>query len=106
MKALNISELRMHLPSIVDEVVRSREPVVVMRYGEAMATIAPYRDSGPQSKRYPLRDTPLWLADDFDEPNPGMWDALAVAEGHAVYGRPEERPSAGSGRRRGKGAKP
>ena len=80
MKTRNISDVRNELPSIVEEVARTSEEVVVTRYGAPMVTITPCRDHGTQTKRYPLRGHPLELADDFDVPMPELWRALAVAE--------------------------
>lgn len=85
MKSLNISEVRNHLPALIEGVAQTREPVVVMRYGSPMAMIVPVRPSETAQTRYPLRGQPVTLSDDFDTPMPELWSALAVAEKPGEY---------------------
>ncbi len=83
MKTVSISEARNHLPEIVEDVAHGREALVITRYGTPQATIVPYEEPDAQKMRYPLRGHPITVAEEFDQPMPDLWDALAVAEEHA-----------------------
>ena len=85
MKTLNISEVRNHLPEIIEGVVQSNEAVVITRHGRPVASIQPFRAREGRKDRYPLRGTPITVADDFDEPMPELWSALAVIEERDEY---------------------
>ena len=91
MKSMSISEARNQLPTVVEEVAQSREACVVTRYGTPLVTIVPYTDSVSAETRYPLRGRPVAVADNFDQPMPDLWSALAVAEKHAAYTTPKPR---------------
>jgi len=43
MKKLNVSEVRNNLPSLLDEIALSNEPIVVTRHGKPVAKILPFR---------------------------------------------------------------
>ena len=105
MKTISISDARNHLPSVIEEVLRTHEHVVVVRYGTPTVAIMPFQDMRLAEDRYPLRGHPITLAEDFDEPMPNLWEALAGAEKHNAYGtQTAERALAGkSGKRRKKG---
>ena len=85
MKTVSISDARNHLPSLIEEVMKTREQVVVMRYGTPVASILPFRDMNPKANHYPLRGHPCKMAEDFNEPIPDLWEATAVAETPVVY---------------------
>jgi len=93
-KTLSISEARNHLPTVIDDVTRSNEPVVIERYGKPVATIAPFAAPESTANPYPLRGQPYTIAPDFDEPMLEIWQALAVAEEHAEYLPDRPAPSA------------
>jgi len=97
MKALSISEVRKQLPSVIDAVERSRESVVITRYGKPIASIVPFRDDQSFAAPYPLRGQPINVAVDFDEPAPELWQALAAAEDPGEYaaGRRRRSPAPG-----------
>ena len=76
MKTLNISDVRNSLPSLIEEVVQSNQDVVVTRYGKPVVRIVPFRDEADQTSCYTLRDKPIKMADDFDEPMPELWNAV------------------------------
>lgn len=76
MKTLNISDVRNSLPSVIEEVVQSNEVVVVTRYGKPIAKIVPFRNEGNHKSSYPLRGKPIKMADDFDEPEPELWNVV------------------------------
>lgn len=84
-KALNISEVRNRLPTLIEVIAQTREPVVVMRYGAPMAMIVPVARGETEQARYPLRGQPISVTDDFDDPMPDLWSALAVAEKPDAY---------------------
>ena len=67
------------------EVVRNGEVFVVTRYGKAIASIVPVRDRKGRASRYPLRQRPIVVTEDFDAPLPDMWEALAVKESRGEY---------------------
>lgn len=95
MKTISISDARNHLPSVIEEVLKTHEQVVVVRYGTPTVAIVPFRDVAPAESRHPLRGHPITLAEDFDAPMPNLWEALAVAEEHGAYGTPAKRPRKG-----------
>jgi antitoxin (DNA-binding transcriptional repressor) of toxin-antitoxin stability system len=85
MKALNISEARNSLPALVASVSATHAPVVLLRYGKPAAMIVPVLAEDAEDDPYPLRKVPITVADDFDAPTPGLWEALAVAEMPTPY---------------------
>ena len=76
MKTLSISNVRNHLPDVIDDILRTNEPVIVTRYGKPVASISSYREDMNQENAYPLRGTPITVREDFDEPTPELWQAL------------------------------
>ena len=78
MKKVNISEVRNHLPSLLDEIALSNEPIVVTRHGKPVAKILPFRKAQSKQKRYPLRDLPIRVSKDFDKPAPELWEELGT----------------------------
>lgn len=74
MRYLNISEARAKLLSLVDSV--ALEEVVITRRGEPVAKLVRYDGKTRAKNTYPLRGLPIRIADDFDEPLPGLWEAL------------------------------
>ena len=91
MKTISISDARNHLPSVIDEVVKTHEQVVVVRHGIPTAAIVPLRDVKSAENPYPLRGHPITLAEGFDAPMPNLWEAMAVAEEQGQYGTPAKR---------------
>ena len=85
MKTISISDARNHLPSVIDEVMKTHEQIVVIRHGSPIVAIMPFRDMNPEANRYPLRGHPLAVAADFNDPMPDLWDALTVKEGAGRY---------------------
>jgi prevent-host-death family protein len=76
MKAFSISEARIQLPSLIDDVAMSKETVVILRHGKPVASIVPYKKKASKSDRYPLRGVPIKVAKDFDKPMPDLWKAF------------------------------
>jgi prevent-host-death family protein len=76
-KTMSVSEIRNHLPTIVNEVKTSRETVVVTCHGKPMVRIIPYEDKTNKKSRYPLRGLPIKISKNFDEPIPELWDAIS-----------------------------
>lgn len=85
MNPMNISEARGILPTLVERVASTGVPVVLLRYGKPTAMLVPCAGKTRKSERYPLRDMPLELSADFDEPLDGLWDAARVAESGEKY---------------------
>lgn len=79
MKTLPLSEARNDLPSLVEHVSVSHEIVVITRHGKPMAQIGPVTVGKKKGKKelYPLRGIPCRMTDDFNEPMPELWNALA-----------------------------
>lgn len=104
MKTMSISDARNHLPAIVEEVMKTHEQVVVVRYGTPTVAIVPFQDVAPTQSRYSLRGHPIALAENFDDPMPNLWEALAVAEEHGGYGAEatSRRTRSGTPAKRGK----
>ncbi|MEK6210308.1 MAG: type II toxin-antitoxin system Phd/YefM family antitoxin [Pseudomonadota bacterium] len=44
MKSLNLSDAQKQLPALVEEVRRSKQRVVLTRYGKPVASIVPFQD--------------------------------------------------------------
>ena len=76
MKTLNTSDVRNSLPSVIEEVVQFNQIVVVTRYGKPVARIVPFRSDEDRTSCYTLRDKPIKIAEDFDEPMPELWNAV------------------------------
>ncbi len=76
MKKISISEVRNHLPFLLDEMAVSNEPIVVTRHGKPVAKILPFHKSQSKPERYPLRGLPIRVSKDFDKPVPELWEAL------------------------------
>ena len=76
MKTLSISEARNTLPGLLDELVRSREPVVVTRRGKPVARIVPVSLAPARSGRHPLRCVAIRMAADFNAPLTELWAAM------------------------------
>jgi antitoxin (DNA-binding transcriptional repressor) of toxin-antitoxin stability system len=85
MKELSISDVRSHLPALLKEVTRSRAAFVVTRYGKAIASIVPFQPRKECEVRYPLRNRPIAVTEDFDAPMPDLWEALTAKEGRGTY---------------------
>ncbi len=75
MKTLNISDVRKILPELLKEIQITHETVTITRYGKPIVNIVPYEDRSVGDKNYPLRNLPILLSEDFDEPLPELWDA-------------------------------
>lgn len=78
MKKVNISEVRNHLPALLDEIALSNEPIVVTRHGKPVAKILPFRKARSERERYPLRGLPIRVSKDFDKPDADLWEALGT----------------------------
>ena len=99
MKTLSISDVRNHLPALLEEVAKGSEALVVTRYGKAIASIVPFQARKESETRYPLRNRPISVAKDFDAPRPDMWEALMAKEERDEYAIRQSRST-----RRAKGA--
>lgn len=75
MKAMNISEARQRLPSLISEIVASREEVAIIKHGKPVAKLVVYTPEEEQD-HYPLRGLTFHVRGDFDAPLPDMWEAL------------------------------
>lgn len=85
MKTLSISEVRNNFTSVISDISHSHEIVVIERYGKPVASIIPFKAESIKKNLYPLRNSQIKLADDFDEPLPELWNELAVAEQSTTY---------------------
>ena len=85
MKTLSVSDVRDHLPEVINEVAQSNEAIVVSRYGKPIVSIVPFTASQAIETRYPLRGQKIAVAADFDDPTPDLWQALSVAEEPGEY---------------------
>ena len=100
MKTLSISEARNTLSTVVDSVASTRTSVVLLKHGKPAAMLVPITKSDAQANPYPLRGTPITLADDFDVPLSDMWNACAVAEEPETYCAAPEQPAQTNQKRR------
>ncbi|MFH7321514.1 type II toxin-antitoxin system Phd/YefM family antitoxin [Desulfurivibrio sp. D14AmB] len=78
MKTLSVSAARSILPSLLDDVAIRHETIVISRKGKPVARLTPIPpdESRDESAQFPLRKVGISIADDFDEPDPGQWEAL------------------------------
>lgn len=76
MKYLHILENDISLNAIINEVTENQSELVITRNGLPVARIIPWQ-TAPTTKNYPLREKPITIASDFDEPMPELWEALA-----------------------------
>lgn len=75
MKAMNISDARQCLPSLISELVASREGVTITKHGKPVAKLVVYTPEEEQN-HYPLRGLTFHVHGDFDAPLHDMWEAL------------------------------
>jgi prevent-host-death family protein len=73
-KSLTVSDARARLPALIDAI--AEEEVVITRRGKPVAKLVPYTKAKSRDNRHPLRRLPIKIAEDFDEPMPGVWEAL------------------------------
>jgi len=73
MKEYTVSEVRAKWKRIIDEVSASRR-VLVTRHGKPMAMIVPAGKRSSRKTLRPLRNLPITIAADFDEPTDGLWE--------------------------------
>ncbi len=78
MRSLSVSSARSNLPSLLDDVFIKHETIIISRKGKPVALLSPipsdtYQD---ESIRFPLRSISISIAENFDEPDPELWEAL------------------------------
>ncbi|MEW6428729.1 MAG: type II toxin-antitoxin system Phd/YefM family antitoxin [Thermodesulfobacteriota bacterium] len=77
MRSLSVSVARSKLPSLLDDVARNHETIIISRNGKPVAQLAPVPETvRDEPARFPLREITISIADDFDEPAPELWEAL------------------------------
>jgi prevent-host-death family protein len=75
MKYFNMQEANISLTAIVDEVTATGSEIIITKNGLPVARILPCQISASEGN-YPLREMPITIAADFDEPMPQLWEAL------------------------------
>ena len=71
-KSINLTDVRKRLPTLVDDVARTKRAVIITRHGVPVAQLAPYVAPTSEASVYGLRHLPVEIADDFDaELSPG-----------------------------------
>lgn len=79
MRTLSVSSARDMLSSLLDDVLRKRETIIISRKGKPVAQLTPLpaaTDQKEASAQFPLRKVTVAIADDFDEPDPELWGTL------------------------------
>jgi prevent-host-death family protein len=76
MKTINLSKARNSFPSLIDEVLQCRRPMIVVRHGKPVAKIAPVEAESAKGNPYPLRKVPIRMSKDFNAPMPESWSAV------------------------------
>ena len=78
MRSLSVSSARSNLKSLLDDVLINHETIIISRKGKPVAHLAPIPPDicREEAARFPLRGISIFIADDFDEPVPGLWEAL------------------------------
>ncbi len=75
-KAVNVTEISEKLQGIIDEVVDTQEPVLIMKDGQPIAQVVPYVLASTEAAVRPTIDEPSEFSDDFDEEIPALCGAL------------------------------
>ena len=78
MRSISVSSTRSNLPSLLNDVFTKHETIIISRKGKPVAQLSPipsdtYQDD---AMRYPLRAVLIGIAENFDEPEPEIWEAL------------------------------
>ncbi len=68
-------ELRENLREMLEQASKGKEVLVTLR-GRPYVRIVPIRSEEEGESRHPLRGSVRFIADDFDAPMTGLWDAL------------------------------
>jgi len=78
MRSLSVSSARSSLPSLLDDVFIKHETIIISRKGKPVAQLTPIPSDThmAESVRFPLRSIPISIAENFDEPDPELWEAL------------------------------
>jgi len=78
MRSLSVSSARSNLTSLLDDVLINHETIIISRNGKPVAHLAPIPPDicREGAARFPLRGISISISDDFDEPVPGLWEAL------------------------------
>jgi antitoxin (DNA-binding transcriptional repressor) of toxin-antitoxin stability system len=78
MRYHDIEEIQKNLPKFLEEIGDSHEEIMITRDGVAIAMILPFKGAKPEvTAAHPLQGKPIWIADDFDAPQPELWEALS-----------------------------
>jgi len=75
MSPTSVRDLREHLSATMARVARGEEVLVTHR-GQPYVRIVPASRAAAGASRHPLKGSVLYMADDFDAPVSGLWDAL------------------------------
>ena len=78
MRSLSVSSARSNLTSLLDDVLINHETIIISRKGKPVAQLAPIPPDicREEATPFPLRGISISISDDFDEPAPGLWEAL------------------------------
>jgi antitoxin (DNA-binding transcriptional repressor) of toxin-antitoxin stability system len=77
MRYHDIKEIQKNLPKLLEEIGDSQEEVMITCDGVAIAMILPFKGAKPDvTEVHPLQGKPIWIANDFDAPQPELWEAL------------------------------
>ena len=74
MRVVPAGEFKTHCLSILDDVFRHKDIVVVTKHKKPVVTISPYQND-PDSESNPLKDS-ITFEDDIISPIADGWDAL------------------------------
>jgi prevent-host-death family protein len=78
MRSLSVSAARGNLPSLLDDVLKNHETIIISRKGKPVAQLMPIPSDtySDEAVRYPLRGIPISISENFDEPMPEIWETL------------------------------
>ena len=68
MEIVNIQETKTHLSKLLRR-VKQGEPFVIAQAGHPIALVSPYHSEPPQRQPGSMRGK-IWIAEDFDTPDP------------------------------------
>ncbi len=75
MKTMGISQFKIHALRILDQIAKTREPIIITRGGKPLAQIVPCDDSKSDHKPGKLKDTLVFEKDILSPLGDEMWDA-------------------------------
>ncbi len=75
MKTMNISQFKTHALTILDQIAKTHEEIVITKRGKPLAQVMPYRNKDKNSTPGKLADAFIFEKDIISPLGEEMWDA-------------------------------